>query len=71
MRVLKSIERVNKRLAQRQEAYEKHKAKLRELYHYAKSKGFSAPEAQVLSFENKGTIDKFAAEREAGTNSNG
>ena len=37
---------------------ERNKAKLRELYQYARQKGFTPAEAQALSFESKEFIDK-------------
>ena len=55
--------KLNQRLIYQKKAYENRKIKLRELYAYAKEKGFSASEAQILSFTSQKDIDKLAAER--------
>ena len=57
------MERYRKRLELNKAIYGKRKAKLRELYQYARFKGFSPTEAQALSFESKGLIDKLAEEK--------
>ena len=41
-------------------AYENRKANMREAYRYARTKGFSAADAQLLSFHTKEEIDKLA-----------
>ena len=37
--------------------------KLKTLYHYARSKGFTAIEARLLSHSSKATIDKITMEK--------
>jgi len=44
--------------------HEKVLSKLRELYHYAREKGFTSSEARILSRTNKLTIDRIAEQRE-------
>ncbi|MCJ7828144.1 MAG: hypothetical protein MUP81_00190 [Dehalococcoidia bacterium] len=55
--------KLNQRLIYQQKAYANRKVKLRELYAYAKERGFSASEAQILSFTSKEDIDKLVTER--------
>ena len=43
--------------------YEVQKARLREMYAYARSKGFSVSEAQILSFKSKEVIDSIYLEK--------
>ena len=46
-------------------AYENRKVRLRENYRYAREKGFSASDAQILSFRSKEDIDRLAQLRGA------
>lgn len=52
------------KLASQKKAYENRKTKLRENYRYARDKGFSASESQVLSFYRKVDIDYAAWQRD-------
>jgi len=51
---------------QAKEAKDALSAKQRELYQYARNKGFSSYEAIILKSKDKETIDRLASERDGG-----
>lgn len=61
--IVKLEQRVKAAKRAQSRAYENRKVRLREHYHYARDKGFSAADAQILSFHSKEEIDQLARMR--------